>query len=103
MFAARIANRMLRLDLNKNNPMTNTVIVKPEARDNVYHGSLLPVNFIAGKEYMPPISIPITIKPSAYAGILFSKEVGLDMLLLETVEISGAPKRRVRPRRGELN
>ena len=64
--------------------MTNTVIVKPEARDNVYHGSLLPVNFIAGKEYMPPISIPKTTMPNAYAGILFSNDVCLDMLLLVT-------------------
>ena len=70
--------------------MTNTVIAKPKARDNVYHGSLLPVNFIAGKEYMPPISIPTAIKPNAYAGILFSKDVGLGMLSLITLKQCGA-------------
>lgn len=70
--------------------MTNTVIVKPEARVNVYHGSLLPVNFIAGKEYIPPMSIPTAIKPSAYTAILFSNEVDLDMLLFVTLRLYSA-------------
>ena len=74
--------------MNKNNPMDNTVIVRPSARNSVYHGSLLPVNLIAGKEYMPPISIPTTRKPGTYAGMLFSNEVGLGMLLLVTTKLT---------------
>ena len=54
-------------------------MVKPKERNNVIQGFLLLVIFIAGKEYIPPISIPTTRKPNVYTGIFFSRDPCSDM------------------------
>ena len=64
ILAARIAYTMCRFDLNRSNPITVTVKVKPNESNSVNQGSLLLVTFIAGKEYMPPMSIPTTRTPN---------------------------------------
>ena len=79
IFAAKIAYIMCKFDLKKSNPIAITVMVKPKEKNNVNQGSLLLVTFIAGKEYIPPISIPTTRKPNVYIGIFFSRDPCSDM------------------------
>ena len=69
-----------------------TVRVNPKDRNNVNQGSLLLVTFMAGKEYIPPISIPTTINPDVYMGIFSSRDPGLYLCLFITPHISGSKK-----------